>query len=226
MTAHLIAPAELDAARLILSRMGITPEDLLRDDADRPSLPTIAEYTPIVSAAVTVGTRRVYGAYWNRLVEHWGHRRIDEPTPSEIKQLAEYIRVHVVKRRNARGGRSAAEHFIAALRCLYSHAVDDGLIREADNPAIKVAKPRRLPSNRRAVPPDRVAEINEAAASSGNDPQLDTLILRIHEETACGRGGALALTPADLDPDQCLILLHEKGGFPRDRGHRLSCGEG
>ena len=25
------------------------------------------------------------------------------------------------------------------------------------------------------------------------------------------RGGALALRPADLDPDQCLILLREKG---------------
>ena len=40
---------------------------------------------------------------------------------------------------------------------------------------------------------------------------LDSLILRLHTETACRRGGALALRPADLDPDQCLILLHEKG---------------
>jgi hypothetical protein len=30
-------------------------------------------------------------------------------------------------------------------------------------------------------------------------------------ETACRRGGALALRPSDLDPDQCLILLREKG---------------
>jgi len=28
---------------------------------------------------------------------------------------------------------------------------------------------------------------------------------------ACRRGGALALRPSDLDPDQCLILLREKG---------------
>jgi integrase/recombinase XerC len=35
--------------------------------------------------------------------------------------------------------------------------------------------------------------------------------LRLHTETACRRGGALALRPADLDPDQCLILLREKG---------------
>jgi integrase len=33
--------------------------------------------------------------------------------------------------------------------------------------------------------------------------------------TACRRGGALALRPKDLDPYQCLILLHEKGGTVR-----------
>ena len=75
-----------------------------------------------------------------------------------------YVKTHVVARRNARGGRSAAEHLVAALRCLYRHAEDDGLITEADNPARKVAKPRRLPSTRRAVPDTRLAEINQVAA--------------------------------------------------------------
>jgi hypothetical protein len=98
-----------------------------------------------------------------------------------------------------------------ALRCLYQRAVDDGLIGEADNPARKVAKPRRLPSTRRAVADTRLAEINQAAATTGNDPELDTLLLRLHTETACRRGGALALRPADLDSGQCLILLREKG---------------
>ena len=87
----------------------------------------------------------------------------------------------------------------------------DGLIAEADNPARKVDKPRRLPSTRRAVADTRLAEINQAAATTGDDPELDTLLLRLHTETACRRGGALALRPADLDPDQCLILLREKG---------------
>jgi len=63
--------------------------------------------------------------------------------------------------------------------------VEDGLIAEADNPARKVAKPRRLPSTRRAVPETRLAEINQVAASTGDDPELDTLLLRLHTETAC-----------------------------------------
>jgi len=57
----------------------------------------------------------------------------------------------------------------------------------------------------------RLAEINQVAATTGDDPELGTLILRLHTETACRRGGALALRPADLDPGQCLVLLREKG---------------
>jgi integrase len=160
---------------------------------------------------VSAGTRRAYGSYWNRIVEHWGGRRLDEPTPSEVRQLMTWVKTNVVARRNARGGRSAQEHLVAALRCLYRRAVEDGLIAEADDPARKVAKPRRLPSTRRAVPETRLAEINQIAATTGDDPELDTLLLRLHTETACRRGGALALRPQDLDPDQCLILLREKG---------------
>ena len=123
------------------------------------------------------------GSYWNRVIEHWGDRHLHEPTPSEIRQLMAYVKTHVVARRNARGGRSAEEHLVAALRCLYQRAVDDGLITEADNPARKVAKPHRLPTTRRAVPDTRLAEINQAAAATGDDPELDTLLLRLHTET-------------------------------------------
>ena len=203
--------AAVDAALLILERMGLSPDDLTAAPRHRPAVPTFADYVPVVSATVTAGTRKAYGSYWNRVTEQWGARRLDEPTPSEIKQLVAYVRANAVPRRNARGGRSAAENLIAALRCLYKHAEDDGFIDERDNPARKVAKPRRLPSTRRAVADTRLAEINQVAATTGDDPELDTLILRLHTETACRRGGALALRPADLDREQCLILLREKG---------------
>ena len=94
---------------------------------------------------------------------------------------------------------------------MYKYAEEDGLIDLADNPVRKVDKPRRLPSTRRAVAGKRLAEINHAAATTGDDPELDTLLLRLHTETACRRGGALALRPQDLDSEQCLILLREKG---------------
>jgi integrase len=53
------------------------------------------------------------------------------------------------------------------------------------------------------------------AVSTGDDPSLDGLLIRLHTETACRRGGALALRPRDLDHDQCLIFLREKGGTSR-----------
>jgi integrase len=195
----------------MLRQMGLSPGDLASAPQDRPPVPTFAEYIPVVSAAATAGTRRAYGSYWNRIISHWGERRLDEPTPSEVRQLMSYVKTHVVARRNARGGRSATEHLIAALRCLYKHAEDDGLITAGQNPARKVDKPRRLPSTRRAVTDDRLAEICQAAADGGDDPELDTLLLRLHTETACRRGGALALRPDDLDAGQCLIRLREKG---------------
>ncbi len=156
----------------------------------------------------------MYGYYWNRIVERWPDRRLDEISTT-VRQLVEETKANVVARRSNRGGRSAAEHLISALRCLYRHAEDDGLIDPGDNPARKVAKPRRLPSTRRAVPGDRLAEIHHAAATTGNDPAPDTLQLCLHIETACRRAGDLGLRPQDLDPDQCLIFLREKGGTVR-----------
>ena len=210
MTATQPAAAELEAARTLLAGLGITPEMLVRT-ANPTAVPTFADYLDRVEQAVSDGTRRAYSSYWTRLRETWGTRRLNEPTPLEIKQLAERTKVRAVSRRNARDGRSAAEHMISALRCLYRHAVDDGILREADNPALRVAKPRRLASTRHALPDTRVNEILQVVASTGNDPQLDTLLLRLHLQTACRRGGALALRLGDLDTQQCLILLREKG---------------
>ena len=83
---------------------------------------------------------------------------------------------------------------------------------DAENPALKVAKPKRLASTRRALPDSRLAEIYEVAATSGDDPELDGLLIRLHVEAVCRRGGALALRPVDIDAEQCLVLLREKGG--------------
>jgi integrase/recombinase XerC len=207
---HSLTTPDLQAARILLARMGITPDQLVAAPR-RTRPPTFNEYIDRVSEAVTAGSRRAYGTYWRRIREVWGDRRLDEPTPSEIKQLVERMRSQVVVRRGSRGGRTAAEHLISALRCIYRHAVADGLIAEGNNPSIRVAKPRRLASTRRALKEEQLARINEVAASTGNDPVLDVLLIRLHVETACRRGGALALRPCDLDAEQCLVRLREKG---------------
>ncbi|MER7283876.1 tyrosine-type recombinase/integrase [Dactylosporangium sp. NPDC000244] len=205
------ANPELEAARLLLAKLGVSPEDLLQPASARTATPTFREYLPVVRAAVGPGTLRAYGSYWNRIEQQWGDRRMDEVKPTEISGLVELVKAGRVMRRNGRSGRGTAENLIAALRCVYNRAVDDGYLRKDDNPALKVAKPRRLPSTRGALADAKLAELNAAAASSGNDPELDALLLRLHTETACRRGGALALRPVDLDEGQCLVRLREKG---------------
>jgi integrase/recombinase XerC len=100
----------------VLARMRITPADLINDNSISAAVPTFADYVPIVSAAVPASSRRAYGSYWKRILEQWGDRRLDEPTPSEIQVQSERMRANVVVRRNARGGRSAAEDYISAVR--------------------------------------------------------------------------------------------------------------
>jgi hypothetical protein len=62
--------AAVEAALLVLERMGLSPADLTATSRNRPAVPTFAEYVPVVAAAVTPGTHRAYGSYWNRVVEH------------------------------------------------------------------------------------------------------------------------------------------------------------
>jgi integrase/recombinase XerC len=88
--------AVVEAALVLLERMGLSPADLTAVPRDRKPVPTFAEYVPVVSAAVSAGTRRAYGSHWNRVFDQWGDRRLDEPTPSEIRQLMTYVKTHVV----------------------------------------------------------------------------------------------------------------------------------
>jgi integrase/recombinase XerC len=206
---------DIAAARLLLARIGVTPEQLLAISPEQADVPTFREYIEQLADAVPASTRRAYATYWRRIVDEWGDRRINEPTSLEIQRLCENQKTQVIARKNSRGGRSATEHLISALRCLYRHAAADNLIADKENPALRVAKPRRLPSTRRAIPDDRLAELFTFAASTGDDPELDTLILRLHAETACRRGGALALRPSDLDTIQSIVLLREKGDTTR-----------
>jgi hypothetical protein len=213
-----VDPDDVAAALRILQRLGVSPGDLQDAAVPRAAAPTFAEYIPVVYAAMPAGrTRDHYNTYWDKILgcEGWAGRRLDEPTVSELKQLVEHLRAVRVRRRNSRDGRSVAKHVIDALRCLYNHAEADGRIDPAGNAAAKLDKPPQLESARYALPPALLAEINRVAAATGDDPDLDVLLLRLHTETACRRAGALGLRPCDLDPTRCVVLLREKGGTQR-----------
>ncbi len=68
----------------------------------------------------------------------------------------------------------------------------------------------------------------DSGSDANHDPAFNTLLLRLHVETARRRAGALALRPQNLDPAQCLIFLREKGETVRWQltravpGHRVA----
>jgi len=202
----------LAAARLLLTQMGISPTDLVTPGTNAP---TFAEVIPQVRTRLSPGTLRTYDTHFTHLLTHWADRRLDEPQKAELEDMARRTPSEARTSRASRGGTGAAENFVSALRCVYRFAEDSGWIRPADNPARRIARPTRRPSQRFAIPSDQLAEICAVAAVTGDDPDLDTLALRLHIETACRRGGSLALRPHDLDPDQCLIYLREKDGTDR-----------
>jgi integrase len=206
----------LATARQLLDKLGVRPEDLLAHHHTAARVvPTWAEYLPQVITAAGPGASRTYGSYWNRMITIWGTRALDEVSASDIEALQHTTAATAQPRRNARSGRHAGEHVIAAARAVYNRAIADDLIAPSASPAHRVAKPRRLPNTRRALTASELAQINAAARTSGNDTILDALLLRLHIETACRRSGALTIRLADLDTDRCLVRLHEQGNTQR-----------
>ncbi|MEV4824614.1 site-specific integrase [Micromonospora sp. NPDC049274] len=206
-------PDRVATARALLKHLDVTAADLT--DSNRTVVPTVAEYLPAVVAAASPATRRTYGSSWRRMAAAYGDRRIDAVRASDIEALMRQAAAGARPRRNSRHGRHAGEHLIAAARAFYNRAIADGYLSIMDSPAHKVRKPRRLPNTRRALTPDELSDINAAARTGGHDIVLDALLLRLHTETACRRGGALALRLTDLDTDHALIRMREKGGTQR-----------
>ncbi|NQE93120.1 hypothetical protein [Nocardia terpenica] len=128
-----------------------------------------------------------YDSYWRVIENDWGERYLNEPTATEIDELVKLHRSRAVVRRNSRGGRAAAEHLIAAFRSIYTNAQRDGI--PIDNPARQVAKPRRQLSPRHALTHDQVLQIGHVASTTGDDVELDSLLVGLHIETACRRAG-------------------------------------
>lgn len=212
LSAPVPTAAALDAARLLLAQMGMTPADLV---VTPTIVPTFDHAVPLVLDSLTPGTRRTYGTHLNRMRDKWRSRRLDEPAFTEFEAMAAAVKAEAAQRPQSRSGRGAVENFVGAARCLYKYAEGSGWLRRVDNPVRELPKPRRHPSHRYAIPSTRLAEICHVAATTGNDPELDALLLRLHTETACRVGGALALRPRGLDPQQCLIHLREKGETER-----------
>ena len=206
--------AVVDAAMLVLERMGLTPADLLAAPAARPAAPTFAEYVPVVSALVSEGCRRAYGSYWNRVTEQWGSRGIDEPTPCEIHQLPSSTSgprwcPGALPRR---AQRRRAPHRRPAL------PVQARRGKRPDQPG-RTTRPARWTSRAACPPPAGRSPTSASRRSTtrrrppGMTPS-STPCCSASTPRPPAAGAARWRCPQDLDAEQCLIQLREKGDRP------------
>lgn len=200
----------------ILDKLGVTLDDLNATGGPRTvTTPTFGDYISQLRTSLPASTVGSYDSYWRIVERTWSSRHLDEPTPLEIEEMINNHRARAVVRANSRDGRAAATNLFSAIRCIYRNAERDDLVHPNRNPAKKVQRPPRLDSPRHALSLTQVMQLAEVASTTGNDPELDALIVRVHIETACRRGGVLRLEITDLDATDCLIRLREKGGSVR-----------
>jgi len=177
--------------------------------------PTFEHFQARANTACTPYQRKAYAPVWRQACASIGHKLVDQVTTLDLLILQQESVAKAALRASSRGGRYSGERTVRAMRALFSMAELDGWIEHQRNPAASLPLPRRKPSTRRGLTGREVAEINAVVPVNSQDPALDCLIIRLHLETACRRGGALGLRLADLDTHWCLVRLREKGGTVR-----------
>jgi integrase len=177
--------------------------------------PTLSQFQARATAACTPYQKSAYVPVWRRACASHGDTPLDQITTMDLRILQQTAVAHAVPRASGRSGRYSGERVVRAMRALFLMAERDGWIDHRHNPAAQLPLPRRKPSTRRGLSSRELAEINAVVPVGSRDPALDCLIIRLHVETACRRGGALALRLKDLDSHWCLIRLREKGGTLR-----------
>ncbi|GAB3395028.1 tyrosine-type recombinase/integrase [Amycolatopsis echigonensis] len=214
---HNTSTEMIAAAKTLIATMGLSPADLAEATSAALTTATFAEYVPKALKAATPSSARTWRIYLNILADEWPDRRLDEPTPIEIANLVIKVQERSILRKASRGGHGARANFIDAVRFLYRCALADKVLAPTDSPLPNVRRPPKRKSLRRALTSKQLAEINEAAATTGRDTALDCLVIRLHTEMTCRRGGAIALRPCDLEPSQLTVRLREKGSIVRDQ---------
>ncbi|MGK8486685.1 hypothetical protein [Nocardia asiatica] len=205
---------DVQAALRFVASLGLSLDDLASGQADRARVPTISQYIQRLTIKKPEGSSH-YRSYWPIIETEWGERLLDSLTVAEIEGVAAQHRRRAATRANSKGGHGAEANFIAALRFLYQNAETDGLIRPDANPAVKARRTSQASGPARPLSLDQIRDLGRVASTTGDDTELDALILRLHIETACRRNSVLTLAIEDLERDDCLVKLHEGGGAIR-----------
>ena len=138
--------------------------------------------------------------------EHLADRAVTAVLPADIEDLAWWAQRKALKRtvarnakRRAKGdpphqsdGRGAAESAIQGTRWFFTRMIDNDVATK--NPAARVKVPARQERLARSLEVAELLEVYRTAVTTGDDPELDGLLLRHSLIHATRRGGLLGAT--------------------------------
>lgn len=153
-----------------------------------------------------------------------GDRKLDAVRQTEVGQLAKWVLLNtaatdagVDRRRHAAGkpprgrdGHGAQRHFIEAVRSLYTLAAGDNVVSPGVSPAAGIAKLKKGVSEPKTMSDSQLDDVWHTTATTGDDPDLDALMVRLHFHTGARQEGALNLRLRHLDFDRQTVTLDQK----------------
>ncbi len=205
-------------ARLLLEEtraMGTDLDDLVATAAGVAKPVTVAAWIDEIAPTFSPSTAATYRPYWRLAIRLLGDRYLAELTTGDLAAAVDAAAERARSHRPDSTGRASRETCIAALRAVYSRAMDAGHI--STNPAAALRKPLRTTSRRRALDDRELTNLADAIRATSTDPDLDLLLVRFHLETGARRQGALNLRLRDLDTTRATIWLREKNDTEREQ---------
>lgn len=231
----------VDPTQVLLSTvaaLGLGPEELIRaaelmrssrDGTSVSDVPTFAEFLPEVVGASTEKSLPTYHTHFRRLASCFADRHLNEVTVNELISLrnATVSEASIQKLESAkRSGRElrsyehdahgygAGENAVRAYRFFFKVACRANHLEA--NPAAQVEMPTRPEAPERPLTVSELEEVAMIWCSTGNDPELDSLLFEFHRKTAARREGGLNLRVGNLDLTRGAVTLNEKFGRARN----------
>lgn len=221
-----------DAVLKMAEALGLSASDLAAvasSAASSAEAPTVAQFAPRVIEACSAKALPTYRPHFVRLVDAFGDRQLSEVTVTDLSVLRDTTMANAAAQKvaaaEAKGrplvsyeldahGRGAGENSVRAFRFFFKTARRERLVWE--NVAMEVEVPKRLPAPERPLTTEELGEVALIWCTTGNDPELDTVMFEFHRKTAARREGGLNLRLGDLDERRGSVTITEKFGKTRE----------
>jgi site-specific recombinase XerD len=200
--------------RAVVEALGLSPADL------RELAQALERHTPVTlvrhladTAIAALPPGHLYVTSLRRLVRWAGDEDASTIDADDIARWARQAGDEARASSQARHGVGAEEAFVLAARAAYTRAVATGAV--GHNPAAEVDLPARPATLRTALECGQLKQAHLCLVAHSRDPELDDVVFQLLRETACRRGGAIALSAGDLAPATRTARLTEKYGRQR-----------